>query len=269
MRRPRRSGRVVDHAGRRLLRRRDRRWGPAGVRCSRVRGIRGSAHGAGRTAGHRWTGRPDPRIENYLGFPDGVSGRAAHRSGAPAGARVRRRDPERPATSSASMSARSSAEQCGSRTAAKSLRTPCCSPPASRTGSWVFPAPTSSPAAASSTGRRPRRRRVRGRRRLHRRGAIPRARPRSSWSRHTRRVTLLVRADDLARSMSHYLVRQLEDIPNVEVRLNTEVLAVHGDDHLEALTLCNTMRAPRDRARRIRLRVHRCGASHRLARGHP
>jgi thioredoxin reductase (NADPH) len=58
-------------------------------------------------------------------------------------------------------------------------------------------------------------------------------------SRHARQVTLVVRADDLTRSMSHYLVRQLEDIPNVDVRLNTEVIEVHGDDHLEELTLCN------------------------------
>ena len=33
------------------------------------------------------------RIENYLGFPDGVSGAAADRTGPPAGAQVRRRDP--------------------------------------------------------------------------------------------------------------------------------------------------------------------------------
>ena len=68
-------------------------------------------------------------------------------------------------------------------------------------------------------------------------------------SRHARRVTLLVRADDLATSMSHYLVRQLEDIPNVEVRLNTEVLAVHGDGHLEALTLCSNAAGPQETVR--------------------
>ena len=36
------------------------------------------------------------RIENYLGFPDGVTGTAAHRPGPPAGAQVRRRDPDHP-----------------------------------------------------------------------------------------------------------------------------------------------------------------------------
>jgi thioredoxin reductase (NADPH) len=39
--------------------------------------------------------------------------------------------------------------------------------------------------------------------------------------------------------MSHYLVRQIADIPNIEVRLNTEVIGATGDEHLEALTLCN------------------------------
>ena len=58
-------------------------------------------------------------------------------------------------------------------------------------------------------------------------------------SRHARRVTLLVRADNLEKSMSYYLIRQIDEIPNVEVRLTTEVIAVHGDDHLERITLCN------------------------------
>jgi thioredoxin reductase (NADPH) len=58
-------------------------------------------------------------------------------------------------------------------------------------------------------------------------------------SRHARRVTMLVRASGLESSMSHYLIRQLGEIPNIDVRLDTEVLAVEGDDHLEALTVCN------------------------------
>jgi thioredoxin reductase (NADPH) len=57
-------------------------------------------------------------------------------------------------------------------------------------------------------------------------------------ARHARRVTLLVRAGSLEASMSHYLIRQIAEIPNIQVRLNTEVTAVHGDDHVEGLTLC-------------------------------
>jgi thioredoxin reductase (NADPH) len=58
-------------------------------------------------------------------------------------------------------------------------------------------------------------------------------------ARHARWVTMLVRADSLESSMSHYLIRQIADIPNIDVRVNTEVIAVKGDDHLEALTLCD------------------------------
>ena len=65
-------------------------------------------------------------------------------------------------------------------------------------------------------------------------------------SRHARRVTLLVRSDDLGRSMSYYLVRQIEEIPNIEVRLTTQVIGVHGDDHLEELTLCDTSAGTRE-----------------------
>jgi thioredoxin reductase (NADPH) len=59
-------------------------------------------------------------------------------------------------------------------------------------------------------------------------------------SRHALRVTLLVRSDSLERSMSHYLVQQIGEIPNIEVRLTTEVTEVEGIDHLEGLTLCDT-----------------------------
>jgi thioredoxin reductase (NADPH) len=58
-------------------------------------------------------------------------------------------------------------------------------------------------------------------------------------SRHARRVTMLCRASSLEASMSHYLIRQIEEIPNIVVRLDTEVIGMTGDDHLEGLTLCN------------------------------
>jgi thioredoxin reductase (NADPH) len=58
-------------------------------------------------------------------------------------------------------------------------------------------------------------------------------------ARHARRVTMLVRASSLQKSMSHYLVRQIADIPNIDARLDTEVIGMDGVDHLEALTLCN------------------------------
>jgi thioredoxin reductase (NADPH) len=59
-------------------------------------------------------------------------------------------------------------------------------------------------------------------------------------ARHARRVTLLVRGADLETSMSHYLIRQIADIPNIDVRLRTEVIALDGEDHLEEITLCSS-----------------------------
>jgi thioredoxin reductase (NADPH) len=48
---------------------------------------------------------------------------------------------------------------------------------------------------------------------------------------YARQVTLVVRADSLDKGMSHYLVRQIEVTPNVEVRLGTEVVGGGaGDD---------------------------------------
>jgi thioredoxin reductase (NADPH) len=59
-------------------------------------------------------------------------------------------------------------------------------------------------------------------------------------SRHARRVTLLVRADGLERSMSYYLIRQIRDTPNIEVRPRTQVVRTAGHGHLERLSLCDT-----------------------------
>jgi thioredoxin reductase (NADPH) len=59
-------------------------------------------------------------------------------------------------------------------------------------------------------------------------------------SRHARRVTLLVRADALERSMSYYLIRQIRDIPNIEVRTRTQVVGMAGQEHLQWLRLCDT-----------------------------
>jgi thioredoxin reductase (NADPH) len=52
-------------------------------------------------------------------------------------------------------------------------------------------------------------------------------------SKTARRVIILVRADSLAKSMSHYLIAQLEGLPNVEVRTRTMVAGAEGDGHLE------------------------------------
>lgn len=51
------------------------------------------------------------------------------------------------------------------------------------------------------------------------------------------RVHLIVRSDGLERSMSHYLIEQISQIPNIEVHTGTEVVGADGDGHLERLTL--------------------------------
>jgi thioredoxin reductase (NADPH) len=59
-------------------------------------------------------------------------------------------------------------------------------------------------------------------------------------SRQARSVTLLVRGSSLQHSMSYYLIQQIDSIPTISVRTCTEVIAAQGDGHLEGLTLRNT-----------------------------
>jgi thioredoxin reductase (NADPH) len=56
-------------------------------------------------------------------------------------------------------------------------------------------------------------------------------------ARFVARVTLLVRGDSLAASMSDYLITELEATPSVEVRLHTRVVDGRGAHRLEALVL--------------------------------
>ncbi len=58
-------------------------------------------------------------------------------------------------------------------------------------------------------------------------------------AKHARHVTLVARGDNLERSMSEYLISEIEATANITVRLHTEVTDGHGADHLEALTLCD------------------------------
>ena len=51
-------------------------------------------------------------------------------------------------------------------------------------------------------------------------------------------VTMLVRADSLAKSMSHYLIEQIDALPNVHVRSGAQAVAAEGaDGHLRALRI--------------------------------
>lgn len=59
------------------------------------------------------------------------------------------------------------------------------------------------------------------------------------FANHARSITLLVRGGSLAKSMSHYLIEQLKTKSNIHVEVHSEVVAVHGDDHLEAIDIAN------------------------------
>ncbi|MGW0150316.1 FAD-dependent oxidoreductase [Streptomyces sp. NPDC003333] len=56
-------------------------------------------------------------------------------------------------------------------------------------------------------------------------------------ARGAKSVTLLVRGESLTASMSYYLIQQIEEAPNISVRTRTVVDEAHGSDHLEQLTL--------------------------------
>jgi thioredoxin reductase (NADPH) len=58
-------------------------------------------------------------------------------------------------------------------------------------------------------------------------------------SRYASQVTMLIRGDSLRKSMSQYLIDQIDGTGNISVLANTEVTAVAGTEHLEAITIKN------------------------------
>ena len=59
-------------------------------------------------------------------------------------------------------------------------------------------------------------------------------------SRFAKSVTLLARGPSLEKSMSYYLIKRITDSPSISVRTSTEVIGASGQDHLERLTLRDT-----------------------------
>lgn len=55
-------------------------------------------------------------------------------------------------------------------------------------------------------------------------------------ARTAKHVHILVRGPDLAATMSRYLVRRIEETPNITLRRHTHLVALEGDDHLERVT---------------------------------
>ncbi|MVN77472.1 cyclic nucleotide-binding domain-containing protein [Hymenobacter sp. HMF4947] len=59
------------------------------------------------------------------------------------------------------------------------------------------------------------------------------------FANYAQQVTLLVRKPDLSSSMSQYLIDQLATKSNIQIEANSEVLAVEGAQHLEAIAVLN------------------------------
>jgi thioredoxin reductase (NADPH) len=57
------------------------------------------------------------------------------------------------------------------------------------------------------------------------------------FSKYARRVIMLVRGSSLAVSMSQYLINQLQETSNVQIEFNSSVVEAHGENHLEAISV--------------------------------
>jgi thioredoxin reductase (NADPH) len=60
------------------------------------------------------------------------------------------------------------------------------------------------------------------------------------FSRHASKVSILVRGPSLAAGMSRYLVDRIAETPNIEVLTHTSVVSVRGDDRLEGVTVVDS-----------------------------
>ena len=67
-----------------------------------------------------------------------------------------------------------------------------------------------------------------------------------NFARYAKRVVMVVRGAQLEDTMSLYLVAQIKATANIEVRHRSSVIAAHGDSHLAAITLCEHGRPPEE-----------------------
>jgi thioredoxin reductase (NADPH) len=62
-----------------------------------------------------------------------------------------------------------------------------------------------------------------------------------NFARYAKRVVMLVRGPSLAATMSQYLIDQIRQMENIQLEFNTRVTAVNGEDRLRSITVaCNT-----------------------------
>ena len=171
--RPGQRGRAEHHPGRGVLRPGDRRRRPGRAGRGGVRGLGGPEDRDRRTGGAGGQAGQSSRIENYLGFPDGVAGdqltERARRQALRFGAELLT------ARSSPGSPPRVPAREVTFDDGSASGRTRWCWPPGSATASSRPRAPTTWSAAGSTTARpRPRRRLHRPARDHRRRGQLGR-----------------------------------------------------------------------------------------------
>ncbi|SDT78648.1 FAD-dependent oxidoreductase [Actinoplanes derwentensis] len=179
------------------------------------------------------------RIENYLGFPDGISGaqltdRARRQADKFAAETLTTRDVVGLRTEG---SARTLTFADGGEISAHAIllatgvsyRPLIADGVAGLTGSGVFygSAATEGPACAGTDVY------IVG-------GANSAGQAALFFARYANRVTLLVRGDSLESSMSYYLIQQLAGIENIQVRTRCEVIGAQGDGHLQAITICDS-----------------------------
>ena len=67
------------------------------------------------------------------------------------------------------------------------------------------------------------------------------------FSKFAAKVIMLVRGGSLASTMSHYLIEQIEKTPNIEVWTHTSVIEVQGDNRLSEITIQRAVTAETER----------------------
>ena len=65
-------------------------------------------------------------------------------------------------------------------------------------------------------------------------------------AKRAKRVHMLIRSESLAKSMSRYLIRQIEETPTIVIQPNTEIVTLEGDKHLESVLCQNNQTGKTD-----------------------
>ena len=88
-----------------------------------------------------------------------------------------------------------------------------------------------------------------------------------NFAKFAERVVIVVRGASLSSTMSQYLIDQVKETPNIQIWPNASVSEAHGDTHLEEISfLCSDSAKTRTRPRQRHVHLHRRSAAHRLAR---